>query len=192
MHNSFQNDKCSFTFHLLLVHATTPTVSTKNLIQSCRHLLPCYITFLPVILSHYPYNFHQNSLYTSDIFHLPISTYSHPCNPHLKQFPLPQPLNQFKLFQRTNEQVSHVWTDTDLISTCFPKAWTRKAALTINYFLLFILSKFVYFGQQPVMKCLQSELQTASSSPIPSISCCYFHTLLIPSQDLTSPWKPAV
>ena len=191
MHNSFQNDKCSFTVHLLLVHATTPTVSTKNLIQCCRHLLLCYITFLPVILSHCPYNFHQNSLCTSDIFHLPISTYSHPCNPHLKQFPLPQPLKQFKLFQRTNEQVSHVWTDTESLPA-FPKHGPEKqhSQPIISYCSYWV--NLCILGSSLWWRCLRSELQTASSSPIPSISCCYFHTLLIPSQDLTSPWKPVV
>ena len=45
-----------------------------------------------------------------------------------------------------NQWTSESCVDWHWISTCFPKAWTGKAALTTNYFLLFILSKFVYFG----------------------------------------------
>ena len=39
--------------------------------------------------------------------------------------------------------------------------------------------------------CNQNGKPSNPSSPIPSTYCHYFHTLLIPSQELTFPYKPA-
>ena len=87
-----------------------------------QFLCPCFTSLhvhkkIPSVPTKTPF------LYISTIFRLPIFTQSHPYNPHQKSFLMPRPNSQFRLCQEPNEQMSIVWTDTILISLCFPQGW---------------------------------------------------------------------
>ena len=69
-------------------------------------------------------------------------------------------------------------TGTVLISPFF--VWTVKTGLTITDSLLLRLWILVYF---------RSGKPSNPPSLIPSDYCHYFHTLIIPPQELTFPWK---
>ena len=62
----------------------------------------------------------------------PFFTYKANATLHQKSIALPQPFNQFRVCQESNEQGSLVWTDTVLITPCFPEAWVGVTVLTVT------------------------------------------------------------
>ena len=87
---------------------------------------------------------------------------------------------QFRLRQGARELGRLVRTQIVLISHFFLKVWRTIAGLTITDSSLLRLRKLVY--------CRCSKLSNPPSL-IPSTYCHYFHTLLIPPQELTFSWK---
>ena len=143
--NYLQNSRFQFIFTTLLVHTTTLTISTKNILH--------HFSFFFTALFH-PYLFIKSSLtiytktsflYTSAIFHLAIFAYS----------------PQFRLRQRTNEQGSLVRTNTVLSSLFFLKASTGIKGLTTTNSLSIKVSDWD--------ACNQNGKLFNSSSPLPSI-----------------------
>ena len=96
-------------------------------------------------------------------------------------FFLPQTFCQFRLRQGTMELGSLVRTETVLMPPFFLEVWAAITVLTITDSLSLRLRKLVY------CRC-----RKPSNPPsfIPLNYCHYFHTLLIPPQELTFPWKP--
>ena len=115
MLDSLQNGRYSFIFTTLLVHTTTPTISTKNPFLSFSQFLPPCST-LPCSQDH-PYiltNIHVLS--TSLILQLLIVTYNLRNPIYTKSISLLQPLSQFSLRAGTRKLGSLVETDTVLVS----------------------------------------------------------------------------
>ena len=168
-------------FTTLLVHTTNTTISTKKsvpLLQSIfTSLFYLYLftkSFLQsplTISSSIPQQF-----VTSLFLRTAIPTI------YTKNIFLTQPFSQSRLRQGTRELGSFVEslvrTDTVLISTLYLKVWTVITGLTITDSSSFRLRKLIY------CRCGKP---SNPPSLIPSTYCHYFHTLLIPPQELTFP-----
>ena len=105
-----------------------------------------------------------------------------------KMFSLTQPYNQFTLREETRELGSLVRTDT-LFSPFLIKVWTVIAGLTTTDSLSPRLRKLVYC-MQLLMKMYACNRNGKLSNPPSLISLDYFHyfhTLLIPSEELIFP-----
>ena len=109
----------SANFHL---HISSPYMFTKPSLQSPL-TLPSSIT---------------QPFFVSLFLHTVILATPNKC------FLLSQPFSRFRLCQELNEQVHFVWTDTVVISPCFPEAWTGITALAITDSSLLRLTILVY------------------------------------------------
>ena len=157
MLNSVQNGRSSLIFTTLLVHATTPTFSTKNqFLNSANFQLPISPLLVPKTILTTP----TNTLFLYTYFCIQPSLQS-----SLKLFLLPQPFTQYTLTQGTNEQGSLVRTDTVLISVFFLEVWTGKVWLIITDFLsLRLRNWWCIEGSNLWWRCLWSEWQTVQST----------------------------
>ena len=122
-------------------------------------------------------------LYTSAIFHLPIFAYNHPNNLHQKYFPYISHLVNLGYVKGPGSQgvfwgLTRDTSDTVLVSPFFLKVWTVVTGLTTT--------------DSNEDACYWNLKPSNLPSPIPSNYCYYFHTLLIPSQELTYPSKLVV
>ena len=93
--HNLNNDRSSLISTMLLVHTTTPTISTKNLFVYFTHFSPSYPPWL-VHKNILTISFNTPFLYTSSIFHLTPPPYSHPYNLHQKHLPYPS-FSQYRL-----------------------------------------------------------------------------------------------
>ena len=174
MLNSLQNGRFSFIFTILLVHATTPTISTKILFStSVNFHLPipplCFTKIILTIPTNTPF------LYAAAIFHLPVFAYNDLSNLNQKHF--------LYLIRLTNSQCVKVQRSYRvLISPFFLKVWTAIAGLTVH------ITQAQKIG---MLQAVVSDEDACNwngkpSNPpflIPSIQSL-IHTLQIPSQDL--------
>ena len=172
-----------------VVHPTTSTISTKNQFLYFSQFSHPYSTLPCSQNHHYNTHYHSLSLFLSNFS--PFSFYVQPSQKSIpKLLSLPQPLSQFGLHQGTRELGSLVTTDTVLIFPFFLRLWTGITGFTI--FLIAQAQKMC------VLKVVVSDKDASNrngkpfSHPflIPSSYCYYFHTILIPSQELTFVWEP--
>ena len=178
MPNYLQNGKCSFIFTTLLVHTTNATISTKKPFLYFSQFSPP-ISPLFVHKTHLTISTNIPFFYTLSIFYLPSFAVNHTKFLHQNIF-LPQTFCQFRLRQGTMELGSLVRTETVLMPPFFLEVWTAIIGLTITDSLSLRLRKLVY------CRCCKP---SNPPSFIPLNYCHYFHTLLIPPQELTFPWK---
>ena len=158
MPNSLQNGKCSFIFTTLLVHTTNATISTKKPFVYFSQFSPP-ISPLFVHKTHLTISTNIPFFYTLSIFYLPSFAVNHTKFLHQNIF-LPQTFCQVRL------------------PPFFLEVWTAIIGLTITDSLSLRLRKLVY------CRCCKP---SNPPSFIPLNYCHYFHTLLIPPQELTFP-----
>ena len=122
MLNSLQGGRCSFLIMTLLVHTTTPSISTKSLFLYFSWFLPPYFTL--TCSQNHPYNLHLHSIplyltnFSSFYFHVQPSQQSTP-----KTFSLPEPFSKFRLREGTRKLDNLVKTDAVLVSPFLIKVW---------------------------------------------------------------------
>ena len=139
MLNFLRNRRCSFVFTTLLVHTTTPIISTKNCFLYFSQLSAPCSTF--TFWQNHPYNHHSSFFYRTSFFHLPIFAYNRLTNLHRQYFPY--------LSHLANSECVKGWRNYEvfgrfLISPFFFKVWTVITGLAINDFLSLRLRKLVY------------------------------------------------
>ena len=179
----------------VLLHFNNPTCACKSTLQSPPKIHPfTSVNFhlpIPPLLVHkivitIPTN---NSFpYTSVISHLPLFGYNHCNNLHQKYLPTPtiqtiQAASRYQVARQLGSIAgslagSLVRTDTVLLSPFHLNVWTVVTGLAITDSSSLRLRKLIY------CKCGKP-----SNPPflMPSTNCHYFHTPLIPPQELTSP-----
>ena len=130
--NSLQNDRISLIFTTLLVHTTTPKISTKNPFLHFSQFSPPYFPLLVhkailTILTSLALSFPNPQQFFAFLFlHTAIPTN------YTKSIFLTSAFSQCRPCQGIIEQESLVRTDTVLIFPFFLKVWTRKVGLTIT------------------------------------------------------------
>ena len=168
-----------------------------------NHLYNPHQKSVPLLQSIFTSLFHP-SLFTKSSLQSPLSlpfsisqqffTFFFYVQPSQQSIPkllsLSQPLSQFGLHQGTRELGSLVTTGTVLIFPFFLRLWT-----VITGFTIFLIAQA---QKMCVLKVVVSDKDACNrngkpfSHPflIPSSYCYYFHTILIPSQELTFVWEP--
>ena len=154
-----------------------------------------HLPILPLLVHRIIFAVPTNSLflYTSTILHLLIFGYSHPNNLHQKYFSyLSHLANSGCANGPGGLGVYHcLRTNTVLISPFFLKVWTLITGLTITDSLSLRLRIFEVVVSDEVV-CNQNHKLSNPPSLLASTYCNYFRTLLIPSQEPTFSWEPAV
>ena len=190
MLNYLQNGRCYFIFTTLLGLCIQPPLQYPPKISSSTSVnfhipIPPFLVHKIIITIPTITPF----LYFSAIFPLFFL-----CKPSQQSIPkllsLSQPLSQFGLHQGTKELGSLVTTGTVLIFPFFLRLWT-----VITGFTIFLIAQA---QKMCVLKVVVSDKDACNrngkpfSHPflIPSSYCYYFHTILIPSQELTFVWEP--
>ena len=86
--DSLQNSSCYLIFTTLLVHTTTPKISTKNPFLYFSQLSTNIRTYYPLTFNKIIRTISTNApfLYTAAIFCFPIFAYNHPSNLDQKYF----------------------------------------------------------------------------------------------------------
>ena len=159
---SLQNGRYSFIFTTLLVHTTNATIFTKYPFFYFSQFSTPYSSL--ICSQNHRYNLHQHS------FFLYLS---------------PTIYTKKILSKSTNPRDqwvtgSLVITETVLISPFLLNIWTVITGLTITDSSLLRLRELVY--------CRCGKTSNLSSLK-PATYCHYFHTLLIPPEELTFPRK---
>ena len=179
----FHNPNCAYNHH-------------SNLHYKLRSstIVNFHLPILPLLVHRIIFTIPTNSLflYASTILHLRNFAYTHPNNLHEKYFSyLSHLANSGCANGPGGLGVYHcLRTNTVLISAFFLKVWTVITGLTITDSLSLRLRKFEVVVSDEVA-CNQNHKLSNPPSLSPSTYCHYFHTLLIPSQELTFPWEPA-
>ena len=157
------------------------------MVELSRKLIPLLQSILASLF--HPYLITKLSLLSPLTLTLHLSRFSPPSNLNQKIFSLPQPFSQFRLHQGDRESGSLVKTDHCFNLSFFLQSIDSNNRAHNHWFLIVQAEKI------DVLQIVVSDEDTCSrngkpsnpSSLIPSTYCYYFHTLLIPLQELTVP-----
>ena len=179
MLNSLQYGRYSFIFTpYLCIQPTLQSPSNICSSTSVNFHLPVHPLLVHKIILTISTNNITSAILSLTLFCVQPSQQPTPKIPFTQWQLFIQPFIQFRMREGTRELGNLV--STLLISTFFLKVWTVITGLTISDYLLLRIRKFVY------CRCGKP---SNLPSLIPTTHCHYFHTPLIPPQELAFPWK---
>ena len=131
-------------------------------------------------------------LYTSAILHHLIFAYNHPNNLHQKYLPY---LNHFANSTASRDQgARESCEDWHCFNISLPQIMDSDIRTSNPWFLMAQAQKIGVLQIVVSDEDAWNRNGKLSNPPslVPSAYCRYFHTLLIPSQELAFPWKPVL